>query len=130
MSSTLTSIVSQAETIGKLQSALTLAKNGEEVLKYETEESITTRCIRNEFMERVKIKYNAHPNVPHDIMLQLTDKCLIAGSWTHGTNCAWFTGELGNYYYNAFFRPMHGTPKLGVIRLTVDEISHQCLDCS
>lgn len=128
MSSTLLGILASAERIGRINSSLTLAQNAE-ALQYEPEADITTRCIRNEFMTLVRVKYVTHSPVPHDLLLRLTNQCLRPESWTHGAQCSWFIGELNGYHYTALFKPSPG-PKLGTVRLTVDDLTHTCQDCS
>jgi hypothetical protein len=130
MAATLTGILASAERIGKATAALLLAKNGEEILKYQTEESLVQQCIRNEFQTLVTTKYNCHTATSHDILLQLTNDALRIESWTLGAECAWFVGELNGNHYSVYFKPSRGCAKLGYLRITVDEIGHQCLDCT
>jgi hypothetical protein len=134
MASTLIGILSSAERIGKAQAALFLAKNGDEILTNQTEDSVVNQCIRNEFMSLVTFKNVIHPpsqgaSKAGDLMLQLINRALRIESWTLGQDCAWFTGELEGYHYTAYFKAGLG-PKMGCVRIAMDEIAHSCLDCS
>lgn len=141
MSSILTGILTSAERIGKAQASLLLAKNGEEILKYQTEASLVEQCVRNSFMELVTFKSAAHPvaspqydpsktELQNCIMLQLITKAMALDSWTFGDKCAWLSGELYGYHYSAYFKPTSSGHKMGYVRITIDEIAHQCNDCS
>ena len=134
MASTRTGSRESARRIGTAQAVLHLAKNGDEILKYQTESDLINQCIRNEFMSLVAFKNSIHPpsngdTKPRSIMVQLIDKALHIEAWTLGEACAWFTGELEGYHYTAYFRTTNSGCKMGGVRISMDEIGHTCLDC-
>lgn len=135
MAAILTGILESARRVGTAQAVLHLAKNGDELLKYQTESDLINQCIRGEFMALVVFKNSIHPPSNGDtparaVMLRLIDMALHIESWTLGDACAWFAGELEGYHYTAYFKPSSPGYKMGYVRITMDEIGHRCGDCT
>jgi hypothetical protein len=131
MSSTLISILASAERFGKVQASLVPANDGEEPIP-----NLVNQCIRNELINMVTFQSVIQPSgydpsrseLQRTAISRIIDDSTKLESWTLGKDCAWFSGERDGYHYSVFFKKLNG-PKLGYIRITLDEVEARPCNC-
>jgi hypothetical protein len=129
MSSTLTSILASARRVGQAQAAFDRIQYPNDPID---DEAVTQRCMRTVLLELVALRIQAHSPSPEHVdqlVTILLTQALSLNSWTLGAECTWFSGEREGHFYTVFFKPTNGA-KLGLLRITLTNLAHQCQECT